>query len=62
MSEDLHPSGDITTNLIKNDKKVKAKIVSSQKCIVGGLNFAKEVFKYSDKKVIFKTKLKTVEK
>ena len=58
MSEDLHPSGDITTNLIKNDKKVKAKIVSSQKCIVGGLNFAKEVFKYSDKKVIFKTKLK----
>ena len=58
MSEDLHPSGDITTNLIKNDKKVKAKIVSSQKCVVGGLNFAKEAFKYSDKKINFKPKIK----
>jgi len=28
MSEDLKPSGDITTRLIKNDKKIKAKIVS----------------------------------
>ena len=58
ISEDLKPSGDITTRLIKNDKKIKAKIVSNESCIVGGLNFAKEAFKYSDKKVNFKTKIK----
>jgi len=56
MSEDLKPSGDITTKLIKNNKKIKAKIISNQNCVVGGLSFAKEVFKYSDKKVNFKTK------
>ena len=55
MSEDLKPSGDITTSLIRNDKKIKAKIISNQNCIIGGLNFAKETFKYSDKKVIFKS-------
>jgi len=58
MSEDLKPSGDITTQLIKNNKKIKAKIISNENCIVGGLNFTKEAFKYSDKKIIFKTKTK----
>ena len=58
MSEDLKPSGDITTKLIKNNKKIKAKIISNQNCVVGGLNFAKEAFKYSDKKINFKTKIK----
>ena len=55
MSEDLKPSGDITTKLIKNNKKIKAKIISNQNCVVGGLNFAKEAFKYSDEKVVFKS-------
>ncbi len=58
MSEDLNPSGDITTKLIKDNKKINAKIISNETCIIGGLNFAKEVFKYSDKKIIFKTKTK----
>ena len=58
MSEDLKPSGDITTKLIKNNQKIIAKIISDQTCIVGGLNFAKETFKYSDKKSIFKLKSK----
>jgi len=58
MSEDLKPSGDITTQLIKNNNKIKAKIISNENCIIGGLNFAKESFKYSDKKIIFKTKTK----
>ncbi len=58
MSEDLNPSGDITTNLIKKNKKVHAKIISNQTCIIGGLNLAKESFKYSDKKVVFKFKTK----
>ena len=58
MSEDLRPSGDITTQLIKNNNKIKAKIISNENCIIGGLNFAKEAFKYSDKKIIFKTNTK----
>ena len=55
MSEDLRPSGDITTKLIKSNKKIKAKIISNQNCVIGGLNFAKEAFKCSDKKIIFKS-------
>ena len=62
MSEDLRPSGDITTKLIKNNKKIKAKIISNQNCVVGGLNFAKEAFKYSDKNINFKAKQKMVKK
>ena len=58
MLEDLKPSGDITTKLIRNNRKIKVKIISNQNCIVGGLNFAKEAFKYSDKKVNFKIKSK----
>ena len=58
MSEDLKPSGDITSKLIKNNKKIKAKIVANQNCVVGGLDFAKETFKNSDKKINFKLKTK----
>ena len=57
LQEDLRPSGDITTRIIKN-KKVTAKIIAGQNCIVGGLSFAKEVFKISDKKITFKAKTK----
>ena len=56
MLEDLRPYGDVTTQLIKNKKKIKAKIISNQTGIIGGLNFAKEAFKYSDKKINFKKK------
>jgi len=58
MSEDLKPSGDVTTRLIQNNKKIKAKIISNQNCVIGGLSFVKEAFKYSDKKVVFKPKSK----
>ena len=58
MSEDLRPSGDITTKLIKKNKKIKAKIISNQNCVIGGLNYAKEAFRLSDKKVNFKAKTK----
>ena len=57
LREDLSPSGDISTRNIKN-KKITAKIIAGQHCIVGGLNFAKEAFKISDKKLIFKSKTK----
>ena len=58
MLEDLLPQGDITTRLIKNNGKLGAKIISNQKGMIGGLNFAKEAFKYSDKKINFKSKIK----
>ena len=57
LREDLRPSGDITTKIIKN-KKVTAKIIAGQNCVIGGLSFAKEAFKISDKKITFKAKTK----
>jgi len=56
LKEDLKPSGDITSKNI-NNKKVSAKIIAGQNCIIGGLSFAKEAFKISDKNVIFKIKI-----
>ena len=56
LREDLRPSGDLTTNNI-TDKKILAKIITGQDCVIGGLNFAKETFKILDKKVIFKSKI-----
>ena len=57
LEEDLRPYGDITTRVIKN-KKVTAKIIAGQNCVVGGLNFAKTAFKISDKKITFMAKTK----
>ncbi len=56
LKEDLRPSGDLTTNNI-TDKKILAKIITGQDCVIGGLNIAKETFKILDKKVIFKSKI-----
>ena len=57
LREDLRPSGDVTTKIIKN-KKISAKIIAGENCIVGGLSFVKEAFKISDKKITFKAKTK----
>ena len=62
MLEDLYPQGDITTRHIKNNKKLRAKIVSNQKGKNGGLNIAKEAIKYSDKKINFKSEIKECKK
>jgi len=58
LNEDLYPSGDITSNLVKNDKIIKVKLISNQKAIIGGLEFAKQAFQLIDKntKLIFKKK------
>ncbi len=58
LAEDLYPHGDITSNLLKNNKVIKAKIVSNQKAIVAGLLFAKQSFKQVDKKIKFVLKKK----
>ena len=51
MIEDLYPSGDITTHLIKSDKKIKAKIIAKQNWMIGGLSYVVQAFKCSDKKI-----------
>ena len=58
LNEDLYPSGDITSNLIKKNIKKKTKLVSNQNGIIAGLNFAIQTFKLIDKKIKFKLKKK----
>jgi len=58
LNEDLFPSGDITSNLLKNNTKKKVKLISNQTGIIGGLEFAKQTFKLIDNKIKFRTKKK----
>ncbi len=58
LNEDLYPSGDITSDLIKNNINKKVKMIINQRGIIGGLAFAKETFKLIDKKIKFIIKKK----
>ena len=58
LNEDLYPSGDITTNLLNNNSITKVKLISNQKGIIGGLEFAKETFNLLDKNIKFYIKKK----
>ena len=58
LEEDFYPNGDITSKLLQNKIKSKAKILTNSKCIIGGLDFAKQTFKLIDKKISFKIKKK----
>jgi len=58
LNEDLYPSGDITSDLLSNNKTIKAKIISNQDSVVGGLLFAKQAFLIIDKKIKFSIKKK----
>ena len=51
LAEDLYPYGDITSNLLNNNKIIEAKIISNQKAVVAGLLFVKQSFKQVDKKI-----------
>ncbi len=53
LNEDLYPSGDITSSLVKNNKVIKVKLLSNQNAIVGGLLFAKHAFDLVDNKIKF---------
>ena len=53
LNEDLYPYGDITSDLIKNNKIIKVKLLSNQDAIIGGLLFAKYAFALVDKKIKF---------
>ena len=58
LNEDLYPSGDITSSLIKKKKIINAKLLSNQNGLVGGLRFAKYAFSLIDSKTKFKIKKK----
>ena len=58
LNEDLYPSGDITSSLIKNNKIIEAKLVSNQDAVIGGLQFVKYAFVLIDKKIKFISKTK----
>ena len=58
LNEDLYPSGDITSSLIKNNKVIKVKLLSNQDAIVGGLFFARHAFDLVDSKIKFISKKK----
>ena len=58
LNEDLYPSGDITSSLIKNKKNIKIKLISNQNAIVAGLLFAKLSFSLIDSKIKFIVKKK----
>ncbi|MDB2515063.1 carboxylating nicotinate-nucleotide diphosphorylase [Candidatus Pelagibacter bacterium] len=58
LNEDLYPFGDVTSNLIKNTKIIKVKLISNQQAIISGLEFAKQTFKLIDAKIKFIIKKK----
>jgi len=58
LNEDLYPSGDITSSLIKNNKIITIKLLSNQNAVIGGLLFAKQAFALIDSKIKFIIKKK----
>ena len=58
LNEDLYPSGDITSDLIQNNKIIEVKLISNESAVIGGLRFAKYAFALIDKKIRFVSKKK----
>ena len=58
LNEDLYPSGDITSDLIKNNKVIKVRLISNEDAVIGGLRFAKHAFALIDSKIKFIVKKK----
>ena len=58
LNEDLYPSGDITSSLIKNNKVLSFKLLTNQNAVIGGLLFAKQAFELIDRKITFTLKKK----
>jgi len=58
LNEDLYPSGDITTNLLNKNSVKKVKLISNERGIIGGLEFARQTFDLLDKKIRFVAKKK----
>ncbi len=58
LTEDLYPDGDITSDLLKKNKIITAKLISNQKAVVAGLLFVKHTLAQVDNnlKLIIKKK------
>ena len=54
----MYPLGDITSNLVRNNKIIKFNLVANQNAVVGGLLFAKQAFALIDDKIKFIIKKK----
>ena len=53
LNEDLYPSGDITSSLVKDNKIIKIRLLSNENAIVGGLLFVNQAFDLVDNKIKF---------
>jgi nicotinate-nucleotide pyrophosphorylase (carboxylating) len=53
LNEDLYPSGDITSSLVKNNKIIKIRLLSNENAIVGGLLFVNQAFDLVDNNIKF---------
>ena len=51
LNEDLYPSGDVSSNLLKKNVIKKVKLISNQSGIIGGLEFLKQTYKLIDKSI-----------
>ena len=58
LNEDLFPAGDITSELIKKKSIIKAKLISNDIGIIGGLEFVKSTFKLIDNNIELRFKKK----
>ena len=58
LNEDLYPSGDVTSDLIENNKVIEVKLISNDNAVIGGLRFAKYAFALIDSKIKFIVKKK----
>ena len=56
LKEDLGDKGDITSESLFTDEKVKGKIICRQNCIVAGLEESKKIFKKLGAKIKFNVK------
>ena len=52
LNEDLYPSGDITSDLIENNKIIEVKLISNENAVIGGMRFAKYVASQTDVEII----------
>ena len=58
LNEDLTPSGDITSKLIKKNLIGKAKLISNSNGVLGGIGFVEVTFKLLNKNINFISKKK----
>ena len=54
LNEDLFPDGDVTSDLLNNNKIINCNIIANENALIAGVSFAKETFNLIDNKIKFK--------